>query len=143
MSRGQCRLLQQEGTGGGSVSPQTSLLCLGLVEGSGVAPCTDRHCCKQKTDRRCLQRPLLAQVGPFLPLMLWVLLTSMPLPASEWDSPERVCERGKSSLETGGGSGKEKVVVGALRAPGRMGVCTGVWVRREGERRRSHSRCFH
>lgn len=98
---------------------QTSFLCLGLVGGSGVAPCTDRP---------CLWRPLLAQVGPFLPLTLWVLLTSMSLPGSGWDSPERACEGGRSSLETGtesdregGGSGKEKVIVGALRAPGRDG----------------------
>lgn len=60
--------------------------------------------------------------------MLWVLLILMPLPGSGLDSPERVCEGGKSSLETGtesdwegGGFGKEKVFVIALRAPGRDG----------------------
>lgn len=73
----------RRGPGEVPVPLQTSFLCLGLVGGSGVEPCTDRH---------CLCRPLLAQVGPFLPLMLWVLLISMPLPGSGWGSP-RGCVR--------------------------------------------------
>ena len=80
-------------------------------------------------DRQTL--PVKTPSGTCWPISLINAVGLAYFDATAWvrvGSPERVCEGGRSSLETGtesdregGGSGKEKVIVGVLRAPGREG----------------------